>query len=79
MKKIVVSVFAVALLVACNGKQSNEHSHDHGDGTHQHEGEEAHDHHDEAHSQEEFTVGNDTVKKDAGNTHDHGDGHGHQH
>jgi hypothetical protein len=78
MKKVIGSIFAVALLVACNNKQSNDHGHDHGDGTHQHEGE-THDHPAEAHSQEEFTVGSDTVKTDVGHTHDHGDGDGHDH
>jgi ABC-type nickel/cobalt efflux system permease component RcnA len=80
MKKIFVSVFTVALLIACSGKQSEEHGHEHSDGTHEHDGE--HDHpHDETnpHKQEEFTVGQDTISNTTEHGHDHKDGHDHQH
>lgn len=81
MKKIFIpSIFTTALLiVSCNKKTDSHEGHNHSAEEH-YEGD-GHDHtHDaEAHSQEEFTVGNDTVKAETEHNHDHGDGHDHQH
>ncbi|WP_294822331.1 membrane lipoprotein lipid attachment site-containing protein [uncultured Flavobacterium sp.] len=70
MKKILIPIFAAALLVACNDKKTDSHEgHDHGDATEQHEG---HDHSGDASSAK------DTLSGDA-HDHEHTDGDGHQH
>lgn len=80
MKKIIFSFFTLALIFACNGKQTDEHSHDHGDGAHQHDGEHNHpDEEEDTHRQEEFTVGQDTVSKTTDHSHNHPEGQSHQH
>ena len=63
MKKVLFSMAAVAFLfTACNGNKTEEHGHDHTDGTHQHaDGEEHANHETDSVSQEEFTVGKDSV------------------
>ena len=71
---------AVAFLfTACNGNKTEEH--DHTDGTHQHaDGEEHHhDHEADATSQEEFTVGKDSVATEEAHDHQHENGEKHDH
>lgn len=72
---------ALAILFAsCNGKKTDEHGHDHTDGTHEHADGEAHpDHEADSTAQEEFTVGNDTVPAHEGHDHQHEDGATHEH
>jgi len=68
------------LLAACNGKKTDEHGHDHTEGTHQHEDGHDHENHaDETVSQEEFKVANDNVAKDNGHGHDHENEEQHEH
>lgn len=78
MKKIIILFFSLAVLAACNGKKSDHHD----DASHQHESDHAHgdshDHTADAPIQEEFTVGNDTVKTDV-HAHGHVDGQPHKH
>ncbi|MEL1245553.1 hypothetical protein AAEO56_14860 [Flavobacterium sp. DGU11] len=90
MKKILIpSIVALALLTACN-KKADAHDHEgHDHSGHEHFEGDGHDHSkddmsgDGAHSQEEFTVGTDSVKHTDNDGHDHSDdGHshdGHQH
>ena len=78
MKKALVSMAFAALLFACNGKKTDDHGHDHTDGTHQHENGEAHADQPEEVKQEEFTVTQDSVVKIQEHDHSHGED-GHQH
>ena len=71
MKKILLSgVISAFLFAGCSENQTKEH--DHNDGTHEHNEGETHQHSDtlKHNEQEEFTVGEDTVK-----THDHDHNH----
>jgi hypothetical protein len=81
MKKLLLSMAVVAMLfTACNGKKTEEHGHDHTDGTHEHADGEAHpNHEDENLKQEEFTVGKDTVNTEDVHGHEHENGEKHQH
>lgn len=81
MKKLLLSMAVVGmLLTACNGKKTDEHGHDHTEGTHQHEdGQEHENYADETVSQEEFKVANDSVAKDNGHGHDHENEEQHEH
>ncbi|AWH84102.1 hypothetical protein HYN59_02800 [Flavobacterium album] len=83
MKKIFIAMaLAFAVLTACNKKTESHEGHDHSG--HEHYEGDGHDHSkdnlkgDGAASQEEFTVGNDTVKHTDNDGHDHAhDGHQH--
>ena len=56
------------LTMACNGKKTDEHGNDYTEGTHEHADGEEHANHADTLSQEEFTVGKDSVAaKDAHN------------
>jgi major membrane immunogen (membrane-anchored lipoprotein) len=81
MKKLLLSMAVVALLfTACNGKKTDEHGHDHTDGTHEHADGETHDNHaDETVSQEEFTISNDSVAAKDTHDHEHENGENHEH
>jgi hypothetical protein len=81
MKKLLLSMAVVAMLfTACNGKKTDEHGHDHTDGTHQHADGETHENHaDETVSQEEFTVSNDSVAAKVAHDHEHENGEKHEH
>ncbi len=75
MKKIFLSITILAFMFAgCSDNQTKEH--DHNDGTHEHHDEGVHEHSDTSnhHGQEEFTVGEDTLKS---HDHNHNDGHKH--
>ena len=79
-KKVFLSMAVVGvLLTAC--KKNEEHGHDHTDGTHQHaDGEEHyHEHEAAAATQEEFTVGKDSVSPKATHDHQHEKGEEHKH
>ena len=80
-KKVLLSMAAVAFLfTACNGKKAEDHGHDHKDGTHQHaDGEEHADHETDSVSQEEFTVGKDSVATEEAHDHQHENGEKHDH
>ena len=65
MKKLFFSIAFLAMILSCNGKKSEEHGHDHNDGTHQHT--ESGEHPEEV-KQEEFTVSDDSIAKPE---HDH--------
>ena len=81
MKKLLLSMAVVAMLfTACNEKKTDEHGHDHTDGTHEHADGEAHaNHEEETVQQEEFTVGNDSVTTEAVHDHEHENGEKHDH
>jgi outer membrane biogenesis lipoprotein LolB len=77
MKKIILlSAITTFLLAGCSGNQTKEH--DHNDGTHEHNEGETHQHSDtlKHNEQQEFTVGEDTVKT---HEHDQNDKDGHKH
>ncbi len=79
-RKALLSMAVVGmLLTAC--KKNEEHGHDHTDGTHQHvDGEEHHHEHEAAAAtQEEFTVGKDSVSPKATHNHQHENGEDHKH
>ena len=80
-KKLLLSMAVVAMFfIACNGKKTDEHGHDHTDGTHVHADGEAHaNHEEETVNQEEFTVVNDSLAKEAAHDHKHEKGEKHQH
>jgi hypothetical protein len=70
MKKLLLSLFVAFSIAACS---NNKTEHDHGDGTHSHEGTE-HQHTDTLKTnQEEFTVDS------ASHEHDHHEGSDHKH
>ena len=79
MKKLLLSMAVIAMLfTACNGKKTDEHGHDHTEGTHKHADGDTHENHaDETVSQEEFTISNYSVA--AKNTHDHEHENGEKH
>jgi Ni/Co efflux regulator RcnB len=81
MKKILLSMAVVAMLfAACNGKKTDEHGHDHTEGTHEHaDGQEHENRSDETMSQEEFTVSNDSIAKKEIHDHEHKSGEKHSH
>ena len=80
-KKVLLSMAAVAFLfTACNGNKTEEHGHDHTDGTHQHaDGEEHANHETDSVSQEEFTVGKDSDSTEEAHDHQHENGEKHDH
>jgi ABC-type nickel/cobalt efflux system permease component RcnA len=80
-KKLLLSMAVVAMLfTACNGKKTDEHGHDHTDGTHEHADGATHENHaDETVSQEEFTVGKDSVTSEEAHGHQHKSGEKHSH
>ena len=66
------------LLTACNGKKTEEHGHDHTNGTHQHaDGEEHSNHESDTVAQEEFIVKKDS--SDSKEAHEHESGEKHEH
>lgn len=68
------------LLTACNGKKTEEHGHDHTNGTHQHaDGEEHSNHESDTVAQEEFIVKKDTAASKEGHEHEHKSGEKHEH
>lgn len=81
MKKLLLSVAVIGMLfTACREKKSEDHGHDHTDGTHQHEdGEEHANHETDTVSQEEFTVGKDSAATKEAHDHDHENGEDHKH
>jgi hypothetical protein len=81
MKKLLLSMAFVGILfTACNGKKTEEHGHDHTDGTHQHEdGQEYQNHETDTVTQEEFTVGKDSATTKAAHDHQHDNGEKHDH
>ncbi|MET0758927.1 MAG: hypothetical protein ABWZ56_00790 [Flavobacterium sp.] len=81
MKKLLLSLAVTAMLfTACNDKKSEEHGHDHNDGTHQHADGEAHaNHENNTVTQEEFTVGQDSAATKEAHDHQHENGKQHQH
>ncbi|WP_320815039.1 hypothetical protein [Flavobacterium sp.] len=81
MKKLLLSMAVVAMLfTACNGKKTDEHGHDHTNGTHEHADGETHENHsDETIDQEEFTVTSDSIVKEDVHGHEHENGEKHEH
>jgi len=79
MKKLLLSVAVIGMLfTAC--KKTEDHGHDHTDGTHQHAaGEEHADHETDTVSQEEFTVGKDSAATEEAHDHQHENGEKHDH
>lgn len=80
-KTLLLSMAVVAMLfTACNGKKTDEHGHDHTEGTHEHADGEAHaNHEDETVNQEEFTVTTDSLSTEVEHGHEHNSGEKHQH
>ena len=81
MKKLLLSMVVIAMLTtACNGKNADEHGHDHTEGTHEHaDGEEHANHENDSVAQEEFTVGQDSAATKEAHDHQHESGLKHQH
>ena len=81
MKKALLSIAVAGMLfTACTGKKTEEHGHDHSDGTHQHaNGEEHSNHETDTVSQEEFIVGKDSVTNQDVHDHQHENGEKHDH
>lgn len=80
-KKLLLSMAVAGMLfTACNGKKTEEQEHDHTDGTHQHaDGTEHPNHETDTVSQEEFTVGKDSVAPQEVHGHEHENGEKHDH
>ena len=80
-KKLLLSIAVAGILfTACNGKKTEEQGHDHTDGTHQHaDGAEHPNHETDTVSQEEFTVGKDSVAPQEVHGHEHENGEKHDH
>lgn len=81
MKKLLLSMAVVGMLfTACNGKKTEEHGHDHTDGTHQHaDGAEHANHETDTVSQEEFTIVKDSATSEEAHDHQHDNGEKHDH
>ncbi|MFA9189176.1 hypothetical protein AAGV33_15105 [Flavobacterium sp. FBOR7N2.3] len=81
MKKLLLSMAVAGMLfTACNGKKTEEHGHDHTDGTHQHEDGAVHTNHEtDSVAQEEFTVGKDSTATKEAHDHQHENGEKHDH
>ena len=67
------------LTMACNGKKTYEHGHDHTEETHEHADGEEHANHADTLSQEEFTVGKDSAATKDAHNHQHESGEEHDH
>lgn len=74
MKKLFFSIAFIAMILSCNGKKTEDHGHEHNDGTHQHT--EAGEHPEEV-KQEAFTVSDDSINAPE-RGHEHNDGEPHQ-
>lgn len=68
------------LFTSCNEKKTEEHGHDHTDGTHQHaDGKEHANHETDTVSQEEFRVGKDSAATKEAHDHQHENEEKHDH
>ena len=79
MRKLLLSMTVLAMLTACNTKKTDEHGHDHAEGTHQHEDGSTHENQETAAPQEEFTVSSNSTSTQEAHDHQHAAGEEHQH